>query len=96
MLARACAVTVRATVAVITGLNTEIAAAVRVMRSGHLVQGPEVASFEQEFATLVDGRDYVAVNSGTSALCLYASSASTGSMLRLRLLTMPNEGVPGG
>lgn len=48
----------------------EIAAAVRVLRSGHLVQGPEVAIFEQEFAALVDGRDCVAVNSGTSALWL--------------------------
>lgn len=48
----------------------EIAAAIRVLRSGHLVQGPEVAIFEREFAALVDGRDCVAVNSGTSALWL--------------------------
>ncbi|GAA4693687.1 DegT/DnrJ/EryC1/StrS family aminotransferase [Phytohabitans rumicis] len=35
-----------------------------------VVQGPEVAAFEQEFADLVDGRHCVAVNSGTSALQL--------------------------
>lgn len=48
----------------------EIAAAVRVLRSGMVVQGPEVAAFEQEFSALVDGRHCVAVNSGTSALYL--------------------------
>ncbi len=48
----------------------DIAAAVRVLRSGMVVQGPEVAAFEQEFSELVDGRHCVAVNSGTSALHL--------------------------
>jgi dTDP-4-amino-4,6-dideoxygalactose transaminase len=48
----------------------EIAAAVRVLRSGQVVQGPEVAAFEEEFGQLVDGRYCVAVNSGTSALWL--------------------------
>ncbi|MFF7897312.1 DegT/DnrJ/EryC1/StrS family aminotransferase [Streptomyces sp. NPDC088817] len=46
----------------------EIEAAVRVLRSGRVVQGPEVAAFEEEFSELVDGRHCVAVNSGTSAL----------------------------
>jgi perosamine synthetase len=50
--------------------DDEIAAAVRVLRSGRLVQGPEVAGFEEEFAGLVAGRSCVAVNSGTSALWL--------------------------
>jgi dTDP-4-amino-4,6-dideoxygalactose transaminase len=50
--------------------EAEIAAAVRVLRSGMVVQGPEVAAFEQEFSALVDGRHCVAVNSGTSALQL--------------------------
>jgi len=40
----------------------------RVMRSGMLAQGPEVAAFEKEFSPFVDGRHCVAVNSGTSAL----------------------------
>ncbi len=48
----------------------EIEAAVRVLRSGMVVQGPEVAAFEQEFSALVEGRHCVAVNSGTSALQL--------------------------
>lgn len=41
-----------------------------VMKSGTLAQGPEVASFEIEFEDAVDGRECVAVNSGTSALLL--------------------------
>jgi dTDP-4-amino-4,6-dideoxygalactose transaminase len=48
----------------------EIDAAVRVLRSGMVVQGPEVAAFEQEFGEQVGGRHCVAVNSGTSALQL--------------------------
>ncbi|MDG4864250.1 DegT/DnrJ/EryC1/StrS family aminotransferase [Streptomyces sp. T-3] len=50
--------------------EAEIEAAVRVLRSGRVVQGPEVAAFEEEFGELVDGRACVAVNSGTSALQL--------------------------
>ena len=48
----------------------EIEAAVRVLRSGRVVQGPEVAAFEAEFSELVNRRHCVAVNSGTSALHL--------------------------
>ena len=48
----------------------EIEAAVRVLRSGMVVQGPEVAAFEEEFSDVVGGRHCVAVNSGTSALQL--------------------------
>jgi dTDP-4-amino-4,6-dideoxygalactose transaminase len=42
----------------------------RVLDSGMLAQGPEVAAFEAEFAHHVDGRACVAVSSGTSALLL--------------------------
>jgi dTDP-4-amino-4,6-dideoxygalactose transaminase len=42
----------------------------RVMRSGMLAQGPEVAAFEQEFSPIAGGLECVAVNSGTSALHL--------------------------
>ncbi|NEE28156.1 DegT/DnrJ/EryC1/StrS aminotransferase family protein, partial [Streptomyces sp. SID7982] len=42
----------------------EIEAAVRVLRSGRVVQGPEVAAFEEGFSRLVDDRHCVAVNSG--------------------------------
>lgn len=45
----------------------ERAAVDRVLRSGNLAQGPEVAAFEREFSDqLVDGRPCVAVNSGTA------------------------------
>jgi dTDP-4-amino-4,6-dideoxygalactose transaminase len=50
--------------------EAEIDAAVRVLRSGMVIQGPEVAAFEQEFGELVGGRHCVAVNSGTAALHL--------------------------
>lgn len=56
-----------------TGLligDAERAAVQRVLASGMLAQGPEVAAFETEFARHVDGRQCVAVNSGTSALLL--------------------------
>ncbi len=48
----------------------ERAAVDRVLCSGALSQGPEVAAFEGEFAELVGGRHCVALNSGTSALHL--------------------------
>ena len=56
-------------VSVVMG-EEERAAVERVLRSGRLVQGQEVEEFEQEFGALVDGRECVAVNSGTSALHL--------------------------
>src|SRR3954451_1759741 len=42
----------------------------RVLASGLLAQGAEVAAFEHEFAALVEDRHCIAVNSGTSALHL--------------------------
>lgn len=53
----------------------------RVLRSGNLAQGPEVARFEEEFSErLLDGRPVVAVNSGTSGqhLGLLASGVGKG------------------
>lgn len=51
----------------------------RVMRSGMIAQGPEVAAFEQEFADqLVGGRTCVAVSSGTSGLHLGLLAAGIG------------------
>lgn len=46
----------------------ERAAVDRVLRSGMMAQGPEVAAFENEFSAIVAGRHCVAVNSGTSGL----------------------------
>jgi dTDP-4-amino-4,6-dideoxygalactose transaminase len=50
----------------------------RVLRSGMLAQGPEVAAFEQEFSVYVEGRHSIAVNSGTSALHLAFLAAGVG------------------
>ncbi|CAN5342759.1 DegT/DnrJ/EryC1/StrS family aminotransferase [soil metagenome] len=51
----------------------------RVLRSGMVAQGPEVAAFEREFAAhFVDGRASVAVNSGTAGLHLGLLAAGVG------------------
>ena len=51
--------------------DEERAAVDRVLRSGMIAQGPEVAAFERSSPTTsVDGRACVAVNSGTSGLHL--------------------------
>src|SRR6185437_16728472 len=42
----------------------------RVLASGMIAQGPEVAAFETEFSPVTGGVECVAVNSGTSALHL--------------------------
>ncbi|PKQ17486.1 MAG: aminotransferase DegT [Actinobacteria bacterium HGW-Actinobacteria-8] len=57
----------------------ERAAVDRVLASGMLAQGPEVAAFEQEFSAVVDGRECVAVNSGTSALHMAFVAAGIGA-----------------
>lgn len=48
----------------------EEAAVLRVLRSGMLAQGPEVAAFESEFSAALGNIECVAVNSGTSALVI--------------------------
>lgn len=50
----------------------------RVLQSGMLAQGPEVAAFEQEFSQIVEGRRCIALNSGTSALHLAFLAAGVG------------------
>ena len=51
----------------------------RVLRSGMIAQGPEVAAFEQEFAAhFVQGRPTAAVNSGTSGQHLGLLAAGVG------------------
>ena len=51
--------------------DEERAAVDRVLLSGMLAQGPEVAEFEREFSEhFALGRNCVAVNSGTSGLHL--------------------------
>ena len=59
--------------------DDERAAVDRVMRSGMLAQGPEVAAFETEFAEQVAGGwECVAVNSGTSGSHLGLIAAGVG------------------
>jgi perosamine synthetase len=59
--------------------DEERAAVDRVLRSGMLAQGPEVAAFEAEFAQhFVQGRATVAVNSGTAGLHLGLLAAGVG------------------
>jgi perosamine synthetase len=52
----------------------------RVLQSGMMAQGPEVAAFETEFSAFVGGRHCIAVNSGTSGLhmALEAIGIDTG------------------
>jgi dTDP-4-amino-4,6-dideoxygalactose transaminase len=50
--------------------HEEAAAAARVLRSGWLMQGPEVLAFEREFAMYVGAKHACAVSSGTAALHL--------------------------
>lgn len=59
--------------------DEERAAVDRVLRSGMLAQGPEVAAFESEFSAQFElGRACVAVNSGTSGLHLGLLAAGVG------------------
>ena len=58
--------------------DEERAAVDRVLASGMLAQGPEVAAFEAEFSVLVGGLHCIAVNSGTSALHLGLAAAGIG------------------
>lgn len=58
--------------------DEEIDAVVRVMRTGAIAQGPEVANFETEFASIVGGGECIALNSGTSALHLGLLASGIG------------------
>ena len=69
----------------------EIEAVVEVMRSGMVVQGPQVKAFEEEFsALLAPGTESIAVNSGTSAQHL----ATLASELESRGNSAPEVIVP--
>lgn len=48
--------------------DDEISAVVRVLQTGQLAQGPQVAAFETEFAAMTGVAHAVAVNSGTAAV----------------------------
>ncbi|WP_457101010.1 DegT/DnrJ/EryC1/StrS family aminotransferase [Microbacterium sp. P5_E9] len=60
--------------------DEERAAVDRVLRSGMVAQGPEVAAFEKEFSEhFVAGRPTVAVNSGTAGLHLGLLACGVGA-----------------
>lgn len=58
--------------------SRQIRAVKRVLKSGQLVQGPEVEKFEAETAELIGIEHAIAVNSGTSALHLGMLAAGIG------------------
>jgi dTDP-3-amino-2,3,6-trideoxy-4-keto-D-glucose/dTDP-3-amino-3,4,6-trideoxy-alpha-D-glucose/dTDP-2,6-dideoxy-D-kanosamine transaminase len=55
-----------------------LAAVRRVLRSGHLILGPETAAFEEEFAAWAGARHAVAATSGTTALYLALAALDVG------------------
>lgn len=57
----------------------EVAAAARAIKSGWIMQGPEVELLEQEFAQLVGARHACALSSGTAALHLALTAAGIGA-----------------
>ncbi|MCB9495535.1 MAG: DegT/DnrJ/EryC1/StrS family aminotransferase [Fibrobacteria bacterium] len=70
------------------GLGGELDAALsRVVRSGRCILGPEVSSFETEFAGFVGSRHAVGVGSGTDALVL--SLRACGLEEGARVVTSP-------
>ena len=58
--------------------DEEEAAVARVLRSGWIMQGPEVAAFERELAAFVDAPFACAVSSGTAALHLALRATGVG------------------
>jgi dTDP-4-amino-4,6-dideoxygalactose transaminase len=74
-------------------LKDEIAAALqRVLESGQLILGPEVAAFEREFAAYVGAASGVGVNSGTDALTIALLAVGVGP--GDEVLTVANTAVP--
>lgn len=59
--------------------DAEVAEAARVIRSGWITQGPEVAAFEREFAAAVGAEHAVAVSNCTVALELCLRALGVGS-----------------
>ncbi|HUQ71865.1 MAG TPA: DegT/DnrJ/EryC1/StrS family aminotransferase [Planctomycetaceae bacterium] len=74
-------------------IEPEIRAAIdRVLRSGQLILGPEVAAFEREFAATVGAVEAVGVASGTDALELALLAVGVGR--DDEVITVANTAVP--
>lgn len=71
--------------------DRDVAAVERVLRSGHLVQGREVAAFEALIAAEVGSRNAVALNSCTSALhvALLALGIKSGDEIAVPAYSWP-------
>jgi aminotransferase EvaB len=68
------------------------AAAIRAMRSGRFILGPEVEAFERELAAFLGSRFVVACGNGTDAIALMLSAAGAG--LDDEVLVPANACVP--
>jgi dTDP-4-amino-4,6-dideoxygalactose transaminase len=64
----------------------------RVLRSGQLILGPEVAAFEREFAAFIGAEHAVGVASGTDALALALLAVGVGR--DDEVITVANTAVP--
>lgn len=58
--------------------NEEIEAAIRVLKSGRYVKGPEAEALGKEFAAYCGAKFGIALNSGTSALALALAAINIG------------------
>ena len=69
---------------------------VRVLKSGQLAEGPEVAKFEEEFGAYFKKKNVVALNSGTAALELAYELAgiSSGDEVLTPALTCTATNIP--
>ncbi len=66
-------------------------AALRVMKSGWFILGPEVSAFEKEFAAYIGMRHAIGVGSGTEALHLALLALDVGA--GDEVITVPNTAV---
>jgi perosamine synthetase len=69
---------------------------VKVLRSGQLAEGPQVAAFEKEFGEMFGLSDVITLNSGTAALELAYELAgiTVGDEVISPVLTMPATNIP--
>ncbi len=68
--------------------DSDVEAVIRALRSDYLTCGPEIAAFEEEFASFVGAKHAVAVCNGTAALHLAMLVTRIGS--GDRVITSPN------
>jgi len=74
--------------------DEEAAAAARVVRGGHLAQGPEVAAFEAECAAFTGHAHAVAVSSGAAALHLALLACGVGPGARVAMPSYACDALP--